>query len=163
MEQTNFERMIQLATEIFDAHNDPEQIDVNEAVIMELQKIHPSTVSVHNEGDGPVVWILMIPTTSALMNQFIDGRLSEKQVLQGTPPGMKYDALYLCSAMVLEEYRRKGLAKKLILEAIKRIRDDHPIQYLFTWNFSKEGEALADNIAASEKLPLLKREREIKE
>jgi hypothetical protein len=157
MSQSNFERMIQLADEVFSASNDPAQLDVDEKVIAQLEKIHPATLSEHVEGDGPVVWILLIPTTIDLMNRFIAGEIGETELLKKTPLNIKYEALYLCSALVLPEFRKKGLATKVGTEAIKHIRADHPIKFLFTWNFSPEGANLADHAAEHEKLPLLKR------
>jgi GNAT superfamily N-acetyltransferase len=59
--------------------------------------------------------------------------------------------------MVLEEYRGKGIAKRLTLEAIDSIRKDYPLKTLFVWPFSKEGELLAEAIAKASSLPLLKR------
>ena len=91
------------------------------------------------------------------MNRFIAEEIGETQLLNETPLDAKYDALYLCSALVLPEWRKKGLATKVGLEAIKQIRKDHPIKYLFTWNFSAEGANLADSAAEYEHLPLLKR------
>ncbi|TSA51414.1 MAG: hypothetical protein D4R43_00745 [Sphingobacteriales bacterium] len=161
MPSTNFERMINLAVETFAAHNDPNQLDVNEEVIKQLEQLHAATLSEHNEGDGPVVWILLIPTTTALMNEFIEEKISESDLLNKTPLNIKYDALYLCSALVLPEFRRKGLAKKIALDAIQQIRNDHPFKNLFTWNFSNEGALLSETIAQHEKLPLLHRERKI--
>src|SRR5436190_1190516 len=108
MSSTNFERMIQLASETFAAHNDPEQLDVDEEIIERLKLLHPDTLSDYIEGDGPVVWILLIPTTVDLMNQFISEKISEKDLLDKTPLNIKYDALYLCSALVLPEFRRRG-------------------------------------------------------
>ena len=157
MAKSNFERMIQLADEVFAAHNDPAQLEVDEAVMRRLERIHPATLSEHVEGDGPVVWILLIPTTKELMDRFVAEEISETELLNKTPLKGKYDALYLCSALVLPEWRKKGLATKVGLEAIKQIRADHPIQYLFTWNFSAEGASLAYNAAKHEGLPLLKR------
>jgi GNAT superfamily N-acetyltransferase len=156
---TNFDRMIQLATEVFDAHNDPEQLDVNESVIEQLHQLHPACVSEFIEGDGPIIWLILIPTTEKLMHEFIEEIISESELLNQTPLHIKYDALYLCSVMVLEEFRRKGLAKKIALEAIKKIRFDHPIKKIFTWNFSKEGSLLAESISREESLPLFNRER----
>ncbi len=156
---TNFDRMIQLASEVFDAHNDPEQLDVSESVIEQLQQLHPACVSEFNEGEGPIIWLILIPTTEKLMHEFIEEKISESELLNQTPLHIKYDALYLCSVMVLEEFRRKGLAKKIALEAIKKIRFDHPIKKIFTWNFSKEGSLLAESISREESLPLFNRER----
>src|ERR1019366_4769707 len=157
MPTSNFERMIQLAEDVFSAHNDPAQLDVNEKAIKQLERLHPATLSEHVEGDGPVVWILLIPTTIDLMKKFVAAEISEKELLNKTPLNTKYEALYLCSALVLPEFRKKGLATKVGLEAIKQIRADHPIKFLFTWNFSKEGAIVSAKAAEHEGLPLLER------
>lgn len=152
-----YERMIQLVTEFFDVKNDPDQLNVDEKVMEKLNKIHPACMSEYNEGDGPIVWILLIPTTEAIMKRFLSKEISETQLLIETPIGGKYDAIYLCSASVLEEYRRKGLAKKIGYEAIKSIMKDHKIKALFYWSFSPEGQALAEKAAKELNLPLYKR------
>jgi ribosomal protein S18 acetylase RimI-like enzyme len=151
------ERMLQLVGEFFDVKNDPEQLNVTEDVREKLSRIHPSTMSEYNEGDGPIVWILVIPTKEITMKRFLKGEISEAKLLDETQPGEKYDAIYLCSASVLPEYRRKGLAKKVTVDAINEIRKDHLIISLFYWPFSPEGEALAQSIARKVNLPLYKR------
>ncbi len=157
MALSNFERMIQLAEEVFATKNDPDQLDVNDEVIKRLQQLHPSTVSEYNDGNGPVAWVLLIPTTFDLMQQFLKNEISEKELFNQTPLNTSYEALYLCSAMVLEEYRRKGIAKHLSLTAIESIRKQHPIKALFVWAFSKEGDLGAEEIANVTSLPLYKR------
>jgi hypothetical protein len=157
MSPNNFERMIQLAEDVFAVKNDPDQLDVNQEVIERLHKIHPSTVSEYDDGNGPVAWVLLIPTTLELMNRFLENKITEKELFELTPLNTKYEALYLCSALVLEEYRRKGIVKKLASDAIKIIRKDHPLKSLFVWAFSKEGDAGAETIAHLASLPLYKR------
>lgn len=157
MSKSNFERMLQLADEVFAVKNDPDQLDVNQEVLERLKKIHPATVSQYDDGNGPVAWILLIPTTLDLMNQFLDNKISEKQLFDQTPLDTKYEALYLCSALVLEEYRRKGIAKQLALQAIENIRKDHPLKALFVWTFSKEGDLAAEALSRYTSLPLYKR------
>ena len=149
--------MIKLAEDVFDIRHDPDQLSVDENVIKHLQEIHPATVSEYADSNGPAVWILVIPTTTELMNKFIEGKITEKQLYELTPLNVKYEALYLCSAMVLKEYRRKGIAKKLTMQAIESIRKTNPLKALFVWAFSKEGEALAENIALQAGLPLKKK------
>ncbi|MES1224360.1 MAG: hypothetical protein ABUT20_53185, partial [Bacteroidota bacterium] len=107
---------------------------------------------------GPIAWVLLIPTTAALMNDFLAGKISEKQLFEKTPLNVPYDALYLCSAITLEEYRGKGITKKITLEAIEKIRKDHPIKTLFVWPFTKQGELLAEKLAALLGLPLKKKQ-----
>jgi len=154
MTLSNYERMIQLADEVFAAKTDPHQLDINEQVLDRLRKIHPATVSEYDDGNGPVAWILLIPTTTELMNQFIEGSISEKELFELTQLNSKYEALYLCSAMVLEEYRRKGIAKRLTLKAVDALRKDHPIKSLFVWTFSTEGLLGAEALARLTSLPL---------
>lgn len=157
MPLTNFERMIQLADEVFATKSDPNQLDINEEVLDHLRAIHPATVSEYDDGNGPIAWILLIPTTTEIMNQFIAGVISEKELYELTPLNTKYEALYLCSAMVLEEYRRKGIAKRLTLKAVEAIRNDHPIKSLFVWTFSNEGLRCAESLSRETSLPLLHR------
>jgi GNAT superfamily N-acetyltransferase len=154
---SNFERMIQLAEDVFAVKSDPDQLDVNQDVIQRLQHIHPASVSEQDEGSGPVAWIIVIPTTVDLMNSFLTKQISERKLFELTPSNGTYDALYLCSALVLEDHRRKGIARQLTLSAIEQIRKDHPIKALFVWAFSKEGELGAEAIAQFTSLPLYKR------
>jgi len=157
MTKSNFERMIQLADKSFDARHDPDQLDVNENAIKKLHLLHPATLSEFNEGTGPLVWILIIPTTEDLMKQFLKNKINEKKLLDLTPLNVSYDCIYLCSAMVLPEYRGKGIAKRLTIEAIEAIQKTHNIKTLFVWPFSKEGERLAESIAKTTGLKLLKK------
>ncbi len=150
--------MIQLAEDVFAVRTDPEQLDVDEAVMERLQRIHPSTLSAFETNEGPAVWILLLPTTTALMNAFLQHQISEKELYLHTPDQGPYEVIYLCSALVLEEYRNKGLACQLTCEGINAIRNDHPIKALLVWPFSEAGEALAQKVASLTSLPLYKRE-----
>jgi len=146
--------MIRLADEVFATKNDPDQLDVNEEVIEQLKKIHPATVSEYNDGNGPVAWIILLPTTLDLMNRFLENKITEKELYSLTPLNVLYEALYLCSALVLKEFRRKGIAKHLTLKAIEHISHDHPLKSLFIWPFSKEGDSGAETVARMTSLPL---------
>ena len=163
MPKSNFERMIEMASEVFDARNDPHQLDVDQEVIAQLLKLHPATVSEYNEGKGPAVWILLIPVTNKLMQQFLQGEIGETELLNQTPVGTNFECIYLCSAMVLPEYRGKGIAKKLTLKAIESVRKTNSIKTLFVWPFSKEGKSLAENVAKTAGLSLeIKKQENIK-
>ena len=157
MGKSNFERMLQLADEVFATKNDPNQLDVNEEVMEHLQRIHPETIAEYDDGHGPVCWIIQIPTTQILMEQFLADEISEKQLFELTPLDVPYQAVYLCSGMVLEEYRRKGIAKKLAFDALSKIRESHPIEALFVWAFTKDGDVASEALAKLSGLPLLKK------
>jgi len=157
MALSNYERLIQLADEVFSSRTDPDQLNVDENVMEHLQLIHPDTISEYDDGNGPVCWILCIPTTLDLMTQFIDQKISERELYELTPLNSKYEAIYMCSALLLEEFRGKGIAQKLALQAIENIKIDHNIKALFFWAFSKEGEKLAEKLSGLIGLPLYKR------
>jgi hypothetical protein len=153
----NYEKMLRLADDVFSVRSDPSQLNVTAGVIERLKLLHPATLSDFSTPDGPVVWILLIPTTGELMRRFLGREIDEPALLDLTPvPGI-YDALYLCSALVLPEYRRKGLALKVAAGAVEAVRRDHPIATLFYWGFSDEGRALAEALSKETGLPLLAR------
>jgi ribosomal protein S18 acetylase RimI-like enzyme len=153
----NLTRMIKLAEEFFGARTDPSQISVSSREMEKLKKIHPSTLTERRTRGGPVAWMLLVPTTKRLMTKFIRREITEKELLKKTPVGKKYDAVYLCSALVLPEYRRKGIAKRLMLKAVKSIARDNPINALFYWEFSASGKKVADAVAKACNIPLYRR------
>lgn len=150
--------MIKLANEVFAVKSDPSQLDVDQNVLDRLKQMHPATISEYNEGNGPCAWVLLIPTTLDLMHRFLSGEISEKELYELTAVGITYDAIYLCSALVLDEYRRKGITKQLALQAIEKMLKKHPIKAAFVWAFSPEGDKAAEMIAQLAGLPLYKRE-----
>jgi hypothetical protein len=157
MEKSNFERMSQLAEEVFESKNDPNQLDVNEEVMEQLQRIHPESIAEYDNGHGPICWIIQIPTTRLLMEQFLSNEISEKQLFELTPLDVPYQAVYLCSGMMLQEYRRKGIAKKLAFDALSKIRESHPIESLFVWAFTQDGDIFSESLAKLSGLPLYKK------
>ena len=155
----NYERLIALANSVFETKNDPHQLDVNEEVIERLAAIHPSCLSEFDEGDGPLSWVLVFPTSNNLKDRFLKNEITEKELFYLTEIGIKYDSIYLCSALVLEEYRKKGIAKQLTLNAIKNIQKDHKITSLFYWAFTEEGRWAAESVAKEIGLELLESKR----
>jgi hypothetical protein len=158
MALSNYDRLIHLADEVFSSRTDPDQLNVDENVMEHLQLIHPDTMSEYDNGNGPVCWILCIPTTLDLMTKFVNQNISEKELYELTPLNTKYEAIYLCSALLLEEFRRQGIAQRLSIKAIESIKIDHSIKALFYWPFSKEGEKLAEKVSGLLGLPLYKRQ-----
>ncbi|HLO60747.1 MAG TPA: hypothetical protein VK179_18495 [Bacteroidales bacterium] len=155
----NYERLIKLAEDVFSFRSDPEQLNVNPEIMDRLRKIHPSTMMEYNNGKGPGAWILVIPTTTDLMEKFINGEINEKQLFDLTPIGIKYDSLYLCSALVLEEYRHKGITTRFVISALNEMQKEHPIKSLFVWPFTEGGDATARKISELTGLPLYERRR----
>jgi hypothetical protein len=159
MAGSNFDRMMSMVEEFFDVKNDPDQLAVDQEVLERLLRLDPSSrVEISND-EGPIAWILLIPTTGRLMGDFLAGKITEQQLFDRTPAGASYDAVYLCSAIVLPEFRRKGITRTATIGAIREITSRHPITSLFVWAFSSEGVSLARSIAKELGLPLYNREQ----
>jgi hypothetical protein len=154
----NLERMIALADEFFDAKNDPGQIAVDEEVMQTLRGIHPATMSEERDSNGPIAWVLVIPTSHSVMEEFLRNEIGEKALLDKSVSAHSYDSVYLCSALVLPEHRKKGIARKLALDAVRAIQADFPINALYCWAFSEEGKHLARSIAGELRLPIFQRD-----
>ncbi len=154
MEQDNFSRMMQIIDEVFSTRDDPDQLQVDEKVIARLNELHPATLSEFDDGNGPAIWVLIIPTTAEVMEKFLSGEISEQGLFDATKPGLKFNCIYLCSATVLPEYRRKGLAMKMTVEAVNAIRKNFEITTLFVWPFTEEGKQLSKKIGEICGLPV---------
>ena len=130
------------------------QLKINEDVIKNPDQIHPATLTELSDENGPTIWVLMIPTTTANMNDFIQKRITENELVERAQPGQIYTCVYLCSATTLPEYRGKGITKKLCVEAIVSISQQYPIKTLYVWPFTKEGNGLAESVAKACRLEL---------
>lgn len=149
--------MIKLTEDFFGARNDPAQISVNKGEREKLKRLHPFTMLERRTRKGPIAWALVFPTTEKLMKKFISKEINERELLRKTPIDARYEAIYLCSAIVLPEFRRRGIAKSLLCKAVKSMRRDFPVKYLFYWEFSVAGRRLARVVAKEFNLPLLRR------
>ena len=159
MAQVNFKRMMELIDETFATRQDPEQLQVTPAQLKKLKAIHPATLTELANEQGPLIWVLVIPTSIQVRDAFIKGEISETRLLELTGPGQAYEALYLCSVTALPEARGKGQALDLCLKAIQAIMQQHSIKSLYTWPFSPQGLKLAGSLANSLNLPLLLRQK----
>jgi hypothetical protein len=155
--QPNYQKMFAIIDEVFSTRNDPSQLQVDEEVMKKLAAIHPSTMGEVADEKGPLIWVLLIPTSIQVMDEFISGKISEREILEKTQPGQNYDCIYLCSVSTLKEMREKGETKKLCLDQIKSICKDHPVKYLYVWAFSDAGERLAESLSAASGIELKKR------
>ena len=150
----NLRKMIALADEVFDARNDPDQLNVTPKVMEQLQSIHPSTLSETIVDDGPVCWVLLIPSSIQTMQKFLDRKIHENEILESSVNENHFEAIYLCSALVLPEFRNQGIAFRSALQSIKEIQASFKITCLYSWPFSKEGKLLSEKLSAKIHLPL---------
>ena len=94
----------------FATRNDTNQIQVTAAQLKKLQKLHPSTLTELADKNGPVIWVLVIPTTTSVMNEFLRGKISEKTMLQKTKVG---DLLPQLKTQALPSERKQQIMEML--------------------------------------------------
>ncbi|MCX8478444.1 MAG: hypothetical protein ORN56_01475 [Chitinophagales bacterium] len=153
--QKNLARMLEMVHSFFDMKNDPDQLQVSEAAQARLQRIHPMCLTEVTNEDGPILWLLVFPTSQALVDSFLKDEINEQELFDRTPEDSKgHDCIYLCSASVLPEFRNKGLASQHTIAAVQAMQKEFPIKSLCVWPFSKEGEQLGQYIANKLNLPL---------
>jgi hypothetical protein len=157
MSPTNLERMVALADQFFDVKSDPEQLAVDDEVRRKLRALHPATMNEEGDEAGPIAWVLVIPTSHAVMERFLRKEISEKALLDEAVVSPSFEAIYLCSALVLPEHRKKGVAKRLAVQAVQRIQAGHQVREVYCWPFSDEGRRLARAIAGELHVPLFER------
>jgi hypothetical protein len=134
-----------IAEQFFGTANDPDQIPITEESFHKLQKLHPKTMLYRLENSEPISWVIVLPTSEALANQFLKGEITERELLNLSEPMVRYEALYLCSAFTVSEHRKKGLAIQLLKEAIDSIPHIENVK-LFAWSYSFEGSLLVKKL-----------------
>ena len=157
--QPNLKRLLELVDDVFETRNDPTQIAFSEADMEKMELLHSGCLQEAAKADGPISWVAVIPTSLELMNLFVQGELTERQLFEATEETTPKQAVYLCSAIVLPEFRRSGIAFDLSVNSIRSIQEDQKIEAAFVWPFTDEGKALAQKVASSCGLPLFVRAR----
>ena len=157
--QPNLKRLLELVDDVFATRNDPTQIAFTEADMKKMESLHDGCLQEAANEDGPISWVAVIPTSLELMHRFIRGEVTERQLFDATEESTPQQAVYLCSAIVLPEHRRSGIAFDLSVRSIRNIQEDRHIEAAFVWPFSDEGENLAQKVASFCSLPLFVRAR----
>ncbi|MEK7600341.1 MAG: hypothetical protein AAB463_00050 [Patescibacteria group bacterium] len=141
------QKMDVIAEEIFGTESDPNQIPITQESGEKLDNLtsHWIKYKLDERGD-PIAWVVVIPTTRELAKQFVDGDITEKDLLNLTKAQSAYSALYLCAAITLPAHRRKGLALQLFKEAIESISKTEDY-ILVAWPVRVGGAELAEMVA----------------
>ena len=152
--QPNLIKLLELVDLVFQTRNDPTQIGFSEEDMAKMNALHPECLQEAADANGPYAWVAVIPTSLELMHEFLREAITERQLFERTTTDTPMEALYLCSAIVLPEYRRTGVAYNLSLDAIRKMLVQWPIEAVFVWPFSIEGEHLAKKISQAAELKL---------
>ena len=136
------QKMDIIAEEIFGTENDPSQIPVTKESGDKLERLTPNWIEYELDEKGdPISWVIILPTTKELAEKFLDKEITERELLDLTKWQEKYSVIYLCAAITILEYRRKGLALKLFKQAIAKIPKIEDYM-LFAWPIGEGVEGL---------------------
>lgn len=113
---------------------------------LSVQGLEKNNFVCYKENEIPIAWSLVLPTSKEIKNKFLKEEINEKQLFEASIKNPSFESLYLFVAIVLPDYRRKGLAKELISYQIKSFKDKYKITDFFAWIFSTEGEKLVKSL-----------------
>jgi hypothetical protein len=137
---------IRIAENFYGTAEDPNQIPIKRESYYKFQKLSPKTILYTLNGNGdPISWTMVLPTSKALMERFLEGAISERELLDLSQPAEKYEAIYLCSAFTIPEYRNKGHAMELLRESINAIPKVDDVEY-FAWPITEEGRRMTKKL-----------------
>lgn len=136
------QKTLEITEQFYGTASHPEQIPIIKDSFDKLMSLHPEAIKLKADENGePLSWVVVIPTGKDLMEKFLKNEITEKELFDRAVEEKKFEALYLCSAFTIPEYRGKGYAKELLKEAINEFAPTDTIP-LYGWIYSKEGEKL---------------------
>jgi hypothetical protein len=140
------QKMDKISEEIFGTEKDPTQIPITHESGEKLEKLSPNWINYRLDDKGePVSWVVVVPTTREIAEKFLSNEITEKEILDLSSPQDHYSGLYLCAAVTVPEYRRMGLAIKLMQETIESIPTTEDC-LIFAWSYSSEGGMLINKL-----------------
>ncbi len=145
MDQEILRKIRETTERYFETAADPEQMQISEWTTKRLLDLHPLALNVWIENGEPISWTTSIPTSRESAERFLRGEINERELTDDVVPHERYEALYLCAAFTIPEYRGKGYATELFAEAIANIplADD---AIIFAWIWSEEGDRLVKRL-----------------
>ncbi len=151
-----------LAEQYFKMETSPDQIPATLRNVKWTNKNIPDCANAIKDNNKIVGFTFIIPSTKRLMEDFISKRITENQMFEQIKKKVNYgnfEAIYLCSAFIKPEYRKKGMAFEAFIKSIKKITCKRKVKpILFYWKFTEEGEGLSKKIAKKLGLKIKMRE-----
>ena len=137
-----FEEVDKTARDFFGLQEDSTQIAADQKTYeYSLQIGGCSIIALEN---GKLLgWGFAFPTNRKLMDQFINGNITENQLFWMTKKDDNYDAIYLCAIFVYEEYRRSGLGSKILNACIDPLLKKDVC--IFYEPYTEEGKKLGES------------------
>lgn len=149
---------------LWSTKTDPEIIPSKVFTYNFVTKEIPFSYNVIKEDDLVIGFTIVLPSSEEDMYDFINEKITEKELFYRIleTDRENFSCLYLCSAVIAENYRRRGLAKKSLMKQIEKFSNIYDIKYIYSWAFSDAGKKICNNISEEINIPLIEREDNIK-
>lgn len=149
-----------LAEKYFGTRKDPEQMPTDEKASNWILHNIPECVNVIKNNGEIIGFSFIMPCNEELMKQFISKKLNESQLYKEIKKKITYKnftTIYLCSAFVKPDYRKKGLASKAVMKSIEKIMKNNKIPTLFFEAYSEDGRKTVEAMAKKLKIQVKER------
>lgn len=151
---------LSLAEKYFSTSTDPEQAQATSENALWLRTHIASCLNIIRHEGEIIGFTLVYPCSKDLMKKFVSKKINESQLfeeLRASVANRKPETIYLCSAFVVPEFRRNGLALRSVVMSIKNSFNLKSKPPVFYWAYSQEGGNLAMKVAHELGLPIYKR------
>lgn len=149
-----------IAESYFMTHEDESQITVNSETASWIARNLPGSFNIIKDGNNVIGSTFVFITKEKHMSEFLTGGINERELFQRVREEYPFrpETVYICSAVVLPEYRRMGLALSALVKSVEKIVELYQFTpVLFYWAYSPEGQRLAEKLGDTMKLQVLKR------
>ncbi|MBN2517506.1 MAG: hypothetical protein JXB14_01535 [Candidatus Altiarchaeota archaeon] len=113
-----------IAEGYFKTANDPEQAHITVKRARWLWRDCPECINIIKSDNMVVGSTLVLPCTTELMELFISKKINEEQLFDSIQKTVDYgsmQAIYLCSAVLIPGFRRKGLASQGLERSVRKM------------------------------------------
>ena len=125
--------------------------------LKEFIKKFPKSICIIKDGSKFIGYSGVFPTNNLLMNQFLENKISEKQLIQNSLKEVdinNFRNIYLGFIYLLEDYRNRGIGIDCLSKQVNYFKNyfkDGNINF-FAWTLSSEGQRLGDKLKNKENI-----------
>lgn len=150
----DIQKMTVVAENLFETSEDATQAEPTVENTSQLVAIDKNTLVCFKDNDTVIAWSVVLPTSKVNMNNFLSGKITEKQLSDESKKNHSFEALYLMAVITLPEYRRRGLSFQLVQYQIEYFKSVYGISDFYTMPFSFEGEQVLKKLVDGLHIPI---------
>lgn len=141
--EEDFLKGVNLHVRGFNVKEDSNQIQEEDVSYKKIIDYDCEQECIIKENEKVIGSFYFILTSKKIMDNFLEEKINERDLLNNSRKLINFNSIYFCSAIIEEDYRRKGLIFKATKKLIKHINPlfkEKPS--IFGWTFSESGSNL---------------------